>query len=148
MMKKSMLFKLLSYFSIFCLLTACTSHYQVKTNLDNSNFKDYFSPAAVKIYQDEQSMLKSKTVSNAQSSNKYRYLGAVEGDDCQEKAHHQAPDEINARTDARRKAFNLGANAIIFSGCALIENNEADKKCLATTVCYGRAYQLSEASNE
>lgn len=146
-MTKNILIKHLLAISILYLVTACASQYQVKTNLDKSNFKDYFSPTAVTIYPDEQSMLKTKDSKKNQTT-KFQYLGAVEGDDCQEKTHHQAPDEINARTDARRKAYDLGANAIIFSGCALIEKNDADKKCLATTVCYGRAYQLSADSNE
>ncbi|GAA6206620.1 MULTISPECIES: Rcs stress response system protein RcsF [Thalassotalea] len=147
-MNKTTRIKPLNSFLILCFITACSSRYQVQTNLDNLNFKDYYSPAAVTIYQNEQSMLKNKNTESSQAAPKYQYLGAVEGDDCQEKAHHQAPDEINARTNARRKAYDLGANAIIFSGCALIEKNEADKKCLATTVCYGRAYLLSVNSNE
>lgn len=136
-------------FSLFSILmSACTSRYEVTTNLDNKNFKNYFSPAKVIIYKNEQDMLAQSSPTNEVIKKKYHYIGAVEGEDCQDKSHHQVPDEINARTDARRKAFELGANAIIFSGCALIENNKADKQCVASTVCYGKAYRLSASNNE
>ena len=150
-MKKSIFIKplYLSLFTLFLiLLCACTSRYEVTTNLDNDNFRSYFSPAKVTIYKDEKSMLVHSNLSNKDEKKKYRYIGAVEGEDCQAQSHHQTPDEINARTHARRKAFELGANAIIFSGCALIENNEADKHCVATTVCYGKAYHVSTNNNE
>ena len=147
-MKKSILVKLV-YVSLFSLfLSACASRYEVSTNLDSKNFKKYFSPTKVTIYKNEQDMLAQPSPTNEVVKKKYHYIGAIEGEDCQEKSHHQVPDEINARTDARRKAFELGANAIIFSGCALIENNKADKQCVATTVCYGKAYKLSASNNE
>ena len=68
----------------------------------------------------------------------------VEGESCQEKSHHAAPNEIDARTEARGKAYKLGANAIIFSQCVLIEEDKAAKYCVASTVCYGRAYKIEQ----
>lgn len=130
------------------LISACTSRYSVTTNLDNENFKNYFSPTKVIIYKDKQAMLAQSSSTNDVIKKKYHYLGAVEGEDCQTKTHHQAPDEVNARTNARRTAFELGANAIIFSGCALIEKNDSDKQCVATTVCYGQAYRVSASNDE
>jgi RcsF protein len=147
-MKKSILVKLV-YISLFSLfLSACASRYEVSTNLDSKHFKSYFSPTKVTIYKNEQSMLADLSPTSNATIKNYRYIGSVEGEDCQTQSHHQAPDEINARTHARRSAFELGANAIIFSGCALIENNEADKHCLATTVCYGKAYHLRINNND
>jgi len=119
------------------ILAACVNRYSVSTNLDAENFAKYFSPSQVTIYQSEQDILTD-----------HRYLGSVEGEDCQAKAHHQAPDEITARTQARKKAYQLGANAIVFTGCALIEKNEANKQCLATRVCYGKAYQVKLTKSE
>lgn len=139
-MNNAMLIKLFFLISLPLLLTACASRYTVTTNLDNESFTHYFSPAKVIIYKDEKSML---TDSREKKQQKFRYLGSVEADDCQAKPHHQAPDEINARTQARRQAYKLGANAIVFSGCALIENNKADKQCVATTVCYAKAYHVT-----
>ncbi|MEW6991689.1 Rcs stress response system protein RcsF [Colwelliaceae bacterium 6441] len=129
--------KLLLLSSLLLLLNACASQYSVSTNLDQANITHYFSPSSVAIYQDERAI-----------TGKYRYIGLVDGEDCQHKLHHQAPDEITARTNARRKAFKLGANAIVFSGCALIANNEADKQCLSTTVCYGKAYLVEAPVDE
>jgi RcsF protein len=150
-MKKNISTKLIYLFSLLLfsfLLSACASRYEVTTNLDNDNFRNYFSPAKVIIYENESDMLARLTKTAESTKKGYHYIGAVEGEDCQEKSHHLAPDETNARTNARRVAFDQGANAIIFTGCVLIDNNEADKKCVATTVCYGKAFHISTSNNE
>lgn len=117
---------------LMAILTAgCAKINDVSTNLDRDNFKHYFSPTKVKIYNSEKEF-----------PSKAKFLGLVEGESCQEKAHHAAPNEIDARTEARRQAYQLEANAIIFSQCVLIEDDKAAKNCLATTVCYGRAFKL------
>jgi RcsF protein len=113
-------------------ITGCASISSVSTNLDQENFTQYFSPTQVKILESE-----------AQFPARAKMLGMVEGEACQVKAHHAAPDKIDARTDARRKAYQLGANTIVFSGCALIE---ANKSCYATLVCYGKAYYLESTA--
>ena len=117
-------------------LISCNNNFTVSTNLDTSNFRDYFSPGQVTIYQSEEEITK-----------RYKFIGAVEGEDCQLKEHHAAPNEINARTDARRQAFKQQANAIIFTGCATINVTTANqqpqkKQCLSTLVCYGKSYQI------
>ncbi|MBL4898923.1 MAG: hypothetical protein JKX76_04635, partial [Colwellia sp.] len=71
------------------LITGCSSRY-VSTNLDKENFSDYFSASKVEIYRSEQDI-----------KNHYQFVGVVEGQDCQIKSHLAAPDEINARTQAR-----------------------------------------------
>ncbi|AZQ83925.1 rcsF protein [Colwellia sp. Arc7-635] len=116
------------------LTTSCAKINDVSTNLDRENFKNYFSPTKVNIVKKEQDF-----------TGKYKFLGLVEGESCQEKAHHALPNEIDARTEARRNAYKLGANAIIFSQCVMIEEDKAAKYCLASTVCYGRAYQVEQA---
>jgi len=135
--------KILAVLFIIFSTLACQSNYQVSTNLDKNNFQDYFSPSKVTIYQQE-----------TEFTNLYNYLGAVEGEDCQLKPHHVAPDKINARTAARRQAFAQGANAINFTGCALMEqtnrkNNPllANKQCHAVLVCYGKAYKIAESTD-
>jgi RcsF protein len=112
-------------------LTACSSEYTVSTNLDKENFQRYFSHAQVNVVEDE-----------SKFSGRYKLIGLVEGQSCQAKAHHAKPDEIVARTQARRQAFEQKANAIVFTGCALINDDKANKQCVATVVCYGKAYQV------
>lgn len=112
---------------VFGLLSGCAQNYSVSTNLDKANFRDYFSPSKVAIYQHEREIVGD-----------YKLLGLVEGDDCQAKSHLAAPDEINARTQARQKAFEQGANGIIFTSCVHIES----KSCVDQVVCYGKAYQI------
>lgn len=125
------------------ILMSCTNNYTLSTNLDKGNFTQYFAPGQVEIYPSE-----------AEMSGHYQFIGAVEGDDCQLKQHHAAPSEINARTHARQNAFNMGANAVIFTGCALIDQSQSaienkpsiteSKQCLLSLVCYGKAYKLEQ----
>jgi RcsF protein len=114
-------------------LTGCSSSYTLSTNLDRENFQTYFSPAQVKIVESE-----------AGFTGRYKLIGLVEGQDCQAKAHHAKPNEIAARTQARRQAYEQKANAVIFTGCALINDDQASKQCLATVVCYAKAYQVEQ----
>lgn len=119
------------------LAVGCAKINDISTNLDRDNFKHYFSPTKVKIVESEKEL-----------TGKYKFVGLVEGESCQAKAHHAAPNEIDARTQARRKAYELEANAIIFSRCVMIEEDQAAKYCIASTVCYGRAYQVEQSSND
>lgn len=119
------------------LTVGCAKINDISTNLDRDNFKHYFSPTKVKIVESEKEL-----------TGKYKFVGLVEGESCQAKAHHAAPNEIDARTEARRKAYELEANAIIFSRCVMIEEDQAAKYCVASTVCYGRAYQVEQSSND
>ena len=119
------------------LSSSCAKITDVSTNLDRENFANYFSPTEVKIAKSEKEF-----------TGKFKLLGLVDGESCQEKAHHAAPNEIDARTKARRKAYKLGANAIIFSQCVLIEEDKAAKYCIASTVCYGRAYAVEDMSEQ
>jgi len=123
---------------LLLLMTSCSNNF-VSTNLDKNNFKDYFSASNVKIYQREKDF-------NA----RYQFIGIVEGQDCQVKAHHAAPDEVNARTEARQQAYDKQANGIVFSKCALLTqeqlaqlNDSTDaQQCHAIVICYAKAYAI------
>jgi len=120
------------------LISSCSSHL-VSTNLDKENFSQYFSASKVAIYKSEKEF-------NA----RYQLIGSVEGQDCQIEPHHAAPDEINARTQARQQAFDKKANGVIFTGCALLNqaqlsqlNNSNDAhQCHAIVICYAKAYRV------
>lgn len=123
---------------LIALLVSCSTP-NVSTNLDKENFSNYFSAGNVEIYKSEKDI-------NA----RYQFIGAVEGQDCQIKAHHAVPDEINARTQARRQAFDNQANGIVFSNCALLtqeqltqlnSSNDA-QQCYAIIICYAKAYAI------
>lgn len=122
--------------AVSLLLTSCSANYTTSTNLDAKNFSDYFSPANVKIIASVNDL-----------KGEYKYLGLVEGEDCQTKQHHAKPDKVTARTQARKKAYQLKANAIIFTGCTELSKNEASKQCIATTVCYAQAYITNTQNN-
>lgn len=115
------------------------------SNLDKNNFQQYFSASQVKIYQQEQ-VIKTR----------HKYIGVVEGQDCQIKPYHAAPDEINARTQARRQAFEQQANGVIFTGCALLTaqqlaqlNNSNDaQQCHAIVICYAKAFIIESPDKQ
>lgn len=121
--------------TIILILIGCSNKFTIQTNLDRTNFTEYFSLSNVKIY-----------TSETEFETSYQYIGLVEGEDCQKKSHHAKPDEDIARTKARKSANNLNANAVVFSQCALIENNTSSKQCIATTICYGKAYYINHSS--
>jgi len=131
-------------FITIALLTGCNNSY-VSTNLDEENFSHYFSASNVKIYQHENEI---KT--------HYQYLGVIEGQDCQIKPHHAAPDEVNARTQARQQAFKQEANGVVFTGCVLLtpqqlsqlnQSNEA-QQCHAIVICYAKAFTINHPINK
>jgi len=137
-MFKKLLINTATFFIASILLSSCSNNF-VSTNLDQENFKQYFSASHVKIYKNEKEF-------NA----RYKFVGLVEGYDCQTKPHHAVPDEINARTQARRQAFNINANGIVFSGCAMLtqeklaqlnSSNDA-QQCHAVVICYAKAYTI------
>ena len=117
-------------------LSACSSTYTLSTNLDKENFKDYFSHSHVKVVEDESDF-----------TGRYKLIGMVEGQNCQAKSHHALPNEIEARTQARKAAFEKQANAIIFTGCALMNDDQANQQCVSTIVCYGKAYQVEQVKS-
>jgi RcsF protein len=129
---------------LITLLIGCSAN-NVSTNLDKKNFSDYFSAGNVEIYKNEKEI-------NA----RYQFIGSVEGQDCQAKSHHAVPDEITARTQARRQAFDKKANGIVFSQCALISqeqlaqlNNTNDaQQCFAIVICYAKAYAIETNTNK
>jgi RcsF protein len=138
MLKTSLIF-------ILIIMTASCSNNYVTSNLDKKEIKRYFSASKVKIYEQEKEI-----------TARHNYIGVVEGQDCQIKPHHALPDEINARTEARRQAFEKNANGVIFTGCALLTseqlaqfNNSNDaKQCHAIVICYARAFAIDSASEQ
>lgn len=120
--------KSLSLAALTLLLVSCAPITKVTTNLDAKNFRHYFAPSQVTIYE-----------RIADLPAQHKLIGLVEGDNCQEKPHHAIPDKLQARTMARRNAFEQGANAIVFSSCVEIQT----KACHANIVCYGQAYQVA-----
>jgi len=115
------------------ILASCSGNYTFDSDISTENTKEYFSASKVKIYQNEQEITEA-----------HHYLGLVEGEDCQMKAHLAAPDIINARTQARQLAFKQGANGVVFTSCVDIET----KHCIAQVVCYAKAYQIETNVND
>ncbi|WNC70124.1 Rcs stress response system protein RcsF [Thalassotalea nanhaiensis] len=111
------------------LLCACTNGPSVETNLDKENFDEYFAAGNVTVFQDENEL-----------PGKVKFLGLVEGDSCKAKENDIPANAADARTMAREKAASMEANAVVFTSCTPIE----DQQCLEMMVCYGKAFQISE----
>ena len=119
----------LSVLGPLLLLASCGNISEFNTNLDKQNFTEYFAPSQVQIV----------TVESL-GDEAYIDVGVVEGEACQAKPHHAVPNDSEARTDARRKAANLGANAIIFQQCTLVKPQ--NDTCYQVKLCYGRALKI------
>lgn len=115
------------------LLSNCSSHYVFESDISQENTQQYFSASKVEIFQSE------SLITTA-----HQYLGSVEGEDCQMKTHLAAPDVINARTQARQRAHEQGANGIVFTSCVDIES----KHCVAQVVCYAKMYQVNAVDSK
>jgi len=111
---------------ILLLLTGC-SNFTVTTNIDKEKFKDYLSPQYVTIFENE-----------AQLPAFNQYIGLVEGESCQLKPYLASPSKIDARTQARRRAYKMQANAVVFTGCT----QNRTERCNQLLVCFGKAYQV------
>ena len=123
--------KILSFLAI--LLAGCDS-FTFHTNLDPYNFREYYKPSTV------------SEVSDAQlAGSRYTSLGLVEGLACQANEQDYIATPGDARTDARIKAANLGANAIQFRKCVKLEDTPA---CKVSVTCYAEAFKLEEKGQQ
>jgi RcsF protein len=110
-------------------LSAC-SNFEFTSNIAPSNFKEYFKPSAV-----------TEVDSETLDSVKNRNLGLVEGLSCQITERDEIATEAAARTDARIKAANMGANAIKFGKCVHLKNTPA---CHVSVTCYAEALVVDD----
>ena len=75
------------------------------------------------------------------ANHRYRSLGMVSGLACQETEVDFIARESEARTDARIKAANMGANGIVFGKCVRLEKTAA---CNVSVTCYGEAFKVDD----
>ena len=101
-----------------------------ETNLDPDNFTEYFKPSSVEVYTNESIL-----------QNRFKSLGLVTGLACQETEDDFIARESEARTDAKLKAADLGANGIVFGKCIRLEKTAA---CVVSVTCYGEAFQVAQ----
>ncbi len=111
-------------------LCACQGGMTFKTNLDPSNFTEYFKPSQVDELS-EAELLKAR----------HKSLGTVSGLSCQIKDRDYIANVADARTDAKVKAVDLGANAIVFDKCVTLSDTPA---CKVSVTCYAEALLVEE----
>jgi len=119
--------KLITTIAAMLTLTSCAPITSFQTNVDPQNFKNYFGSRNMPVFKSE-----SEFVSN------YQLVSVVEGVSCQAKPSDATPSLATARTNAKKSAYDKGANAIIFTGCTTISTNV----CHQELVCYAKAYDV------
>lgn len=102
-----------------------------ESNLSPKNFEEYLKPAMVEVYTD-QSILKHR----------YHSMGMVSGLACQETPDDFIARESEARTTARVKAAEMGANGIVFGKCIRLEKTAS---CAVSVTCYGEAFKVDDS---
>ncbi|CAG9296078.1 Rcs stress response system protein RcsF [Celerinatantimonas diazotrophica] len=127
-MKKTLLVRSVLLTATF-LLSACSSQdYQVKSNLDPHNIKEYFKTSGVQVMSPHELL-----------THNYKVIGTIEGDSCQEKSNQPPADIVHARVDILNKAANRHADAVVFAHCISFP---ADNVCLSSVSCFAKAVKL------
>ncbi|WP_434952408.1 Rcs stress response system protein RcsF [Shewanella sp. HL-SH4] len=122
----SPILKVLTLSSLSLLLTACAGDYAFNSNLDPKAINEYFKVGDVTVYEE-----------NNLPKGNYAIIGLAEGEVCQEQSNDAPASIQDARTKARKKAADMGANGIIIKQCLIIE--EQDKACVSRSLCIGQA---------
>ncbi len=130
-MNTSRPFALLTFLPVV-LLSACSSNYTFNSNLDGEAIDEYFKPAGVVLYKDGE-----------RPQGAFEIIGLVEGESCQETEHGVPANIADARTEARKKAVELGANGLIVKKCLLTE--QKTNTCFTQAFCVGQAIKTETA---
>ena len=110
-------------------LTSCASNYQFESNIEPDKVKQAFMPSIVNVYPSVNAL-----------PEQHRFISLVEGESCQKTTNEPPATEAQARTDARRQALAMNANAVVFTGCVEVP----DEQCQHLMVCYGASYTVKE----
>ncbi len=103
----------------------------VRTNLNPGNFTDYFKASGVDVV----------TYEELEGSN-YVRLGTARGLSCQEDADSFPANEADARTELKRHAVDMGANALVINQCIRAAETGA---CSLSVTCYGDALYVKDS---
>ncbi|WP_372870977.1 Rcs stress response system protein RcsF [Shewanella sp.] len=113
-------------------LAGCSSDYHFSSNLDREAINDYFKAGDVALVE-----------ANQKPSGHFEILGLIEGEACQVNPQDVPVTLADARTDARRKAADKGANGLIIRTCTLI--TEPGGGCHSRSLCIGQAIRQASA---
>lgn len=122
--------KFIVFSAVAALCAGCES-FTFTTNLDPENFTEYYKPSTVETVTDTD----LETL-------RHKSLGTVAGLACQARERDYIATEADARTDAKLKAAQMGADAIKFGRCVRLENTPA---CKVSITCYGEALSVAES---
>lgn len=108
------------------LLSGCAGEYSFNSNLDGEAIDEYFKPVNVVLFKD-----------NERPKGAFKIIGLVEGESCQETPNGVPANIADARTLARKKAAELGANGLIVKKCMI--NEQKMEGCYSQAFCVGQA---------
>ena len=123
--------KMLSICSFALLLTACAGDYAFTSNLDGKAIDEYFKVGDVALYEGD-----------ILPKGRYSVIGLAEGEICQDVINGAPASIEDARTEARKKAADMGANGLIIKQCLVIEEQEAG--CFTRSLCVGQAIKRAQ----
>lgn len=126
-MKHQVLISLLAPAALLC---ACES-VSFSSNIDPRNFANYYKPSMVQVVTYE-----------SLGTTPYRVIGEVKGMSLQERDVDLPANEADARTDLKKKAVDMGANALVIHKCITIKDSET--VALSSVTCYGDALVIHE----
>ncbi len=122
--------RLLWFFSALAVLTGGCTGYSFDANINPMHVIDYLKPA----------LLEEVTYDDL-GDRPYISKGVVAGLSCRINERDFIANETDARNDARDKAVELDANAIVFLQCVRLEDTPA---CLESVTCYADALFVQE----
>ncbi|ARD23138.1 MULTISPECIES: Rcs stress response system protein RcsF [Shewanella] len=111
------------------LLSGCASDYTFNSNLDSKAIDEYFKPTSVELFKDGE-----------RPTGAFDIVALVEGESCQETETGVPANVADARTQARKKANELGANGLIVKKCLLTE--QPTETCFTQAFCVGQAIKM------
>lgn len=113
-------------------LTACQGGVSVDTNLNPSNFTDYFKASTVDVVEYEDL-----------GARPYAVIAPVHGLSCQKDEDDFPANEADARTAMKRTAADKGANALVINKCVRAKETGV---CYLSVTCYGDALYVKPDS--
>lgn len=122
--------KKLLFPALVMLLSGCAGEYTFNSNLNGEAIDDYFKASDVAVYE------------NGLPKGQFEPVGLVEGESCQIGENDAPASIVEARTIARRKAADKGANGLLIKTCFV--SPEQSQQCISSAICIGQAIKIAD----
>lgn len=117
--------------SISMLFSGCHSNYAFNSNINPTAIDDYFKAGRVTLF----------TEDNIPPSF-FNQVAMVDGESCQLTKTAPPASKVEARTNLREAAANVGANGVILNKC--VSYKDAEGGCITRVLCLGQAILMED----